>query len=331
MNDCTLKVDPGNAGARMRTLIDELLSASGMDRTVVILSTLIYNDNVEGNYCRDNAGAPNGGINRQYRALVYSMQAQGKKVLLADMDPLPPHAGRGWIKYPEDFADGTHPNDVGFKKMAYVFYAAIENAAARNWLQAPHAITIGGVAPPGCRKKAGDGIDAGGQTQRGSGQEDGIYTHKSQEMGIKLVMDNNDFDRNQWFFARLFSRDRDDLLEWYTLADGVTVRYRVWKNNGDGNFARIGDLNVADNCIPAGVNFIDVNGQLAILAWVHNLIHKLTLNFKPMVWMTSSVLPRREMRTPQLINATATEIHPQRSIILACGSHHKAIIRIVSD
>jgi hypothetical protein len=69
------------------------------------------------------------------------------------------------------------------------------------------------------------------------------------------------FNRDQWFFARIFRPDRDDLLGWYTLSDGVSVRYGLWRNDGGGTFTKINDLNVNDNCLIGGVNFVDINGD----------------------------------------------------------------------
>jgi hypothetical protein len=99
-------------------------------------------------------------------------------------------------------------------------------------------------------------------TQQGSGVDDGIYYHESTPKDIVLTV-TSDWDRNQWRFARLFSREKDDLVGWFELSPGIAA-YGVWKNNGDYNTARfdkIADMTVDDNCIPRGVHFIDVNGD----------------------------------------------------------------------
>lgn len=38
---------------------------------------------------------------------------------------------------------------------------------------------------------------------------------------------DSEFDRNQWRFARLFSRDYDDLLGWFELSENEH-RFHVW-------------------------------------------------------------------------------------------------------
>jgi hypothetical protein len=66
--------------------------------------------------------------------------------------------------------------------MAYVFYAAIQRALAANKVKGP----VPKLSEPstGCDKEFGGGVPAGGLTQTGSGVEDGIYYHRSQEMPV---------------------------------------------------------------------------------------------------------------------------------------------------
>ena len=74
------------------------------------------------------------------------------------------------------------------------------------------------------------------------------------------------WDRNEWRFARLFSRRFDDLVGWYD--HGPTDhRFGVHKNSGDGRgvFTRIGenqgDMRGNIYCIPRGLHFADVDGD----------------------------------------------------------------------
>lgn len=68
--------------------------------------------------------------------------------------------------------------------MAAVFYNAINQAITDNRIVAPGDFTIG---PSVCAKYGGTGVDAGGLTQRGSGYDDGIYYHDSEEMGVSAA------------------------------------------------------------------------------------------------------------------------------------------------
>ncbi|OBT56778.1 hypothetical protein VE04_04842 [Pseudogymnoascus sp. 24MN13] len=232
----------------MKNLIRTILGQPGWDRTTIILSTLIPSAN-------GDTEAPRGSVNDQYRNLVKDMQADGVRIVLADMDP--PVAGNGWLSYSTDYGDPVHPNDQGYAKMAYVWWAAINKARNDGLLQPPNISEI----DEDCHKKPGDGVSAGGLTQQVNGLDDGIYYHSSVGMGSVFDFSSN-FDRGQWFFAKLFSRDRDDLVGWVDQPDG-TVVYAVYKNNGGGfpRFTKIDDMTVHDNCLISGVNFVDINGD----------------------------------------------------------------------
>jgi hypothetical protein len=248
-NNCRLEIDVQGAGIRMRHLINMILSAPGMEQTIIVLLMLLAS--THGVIAMHQPT-----VNMQYRSLVETMRADGVLIVLANMDPLYPSKGSGWIGFPADFADDTHLNNIGYLKMAYIWWQAIEEALDRGYLVTPGEMdSVSGT----CDKSYGDGIYAGGLTQRGSGEEDGIYYHLLQLMGVVLSI-TSEFDWDQWFFARLFDHGRDDLLGWFEKDDGI-VWYGTWRNMGDGRFNKIGDTNVADDCIQAGVNFIDINGM----------------------------------------------------------------------
>ncbi|KAI9039442.1 SGNH/GDSL hydrolase family protein [Aspergillus affinis] len=127
-NDCAKNIDIINAGRRMRSLIENIVHAKGMSKTVIVLSTLLFskNDVIEKNRIE---------VNRQYRELVPALKKEGVSIYLADMDPPKPSPGNGWIKYPDDYKKGnnhpdpTHPNDAGYEKMAEIWFKAVEIAA----------------------------------------------------------------------------------------------------------------------------------------------------------------------------------------------------------
>jgi hypothetical protein len=221
----------------MNDILDALWDADGMADTCIMLSTLIPTTNVNGAVNRDT-------INDQYRALVTERAADGNCIYLADMDP----GGTPWLIIPDDYMANeephVHPNDAGHKKMAAIFYQAINEAIDDNVLVAPGNFTTGETV---CDKYAGSGTDAGGLTQRGSGYGDGIYYHDSTEEGarptpgepddLRSLFANtsrqilwtavSDWDRGQWKFARLFDQDYDDLVAWINETDSSQV-YAVW-------------------------------------------------------------------------------------------------------
>jgi hypothetical protein len=141
--------------------------------------------------------------------------------------------------------------------MASVFHVAITKAFIDGKIV--EASDSDPVGIGGCAKTYANGIYAGALTQTGSGIDDGIYYHNSVEMGTLLTL-TDIYDRDQWFFARLYGRQYDDLLEWFQNSAGESM-YGVWKNFGGGKYTKIGDMDPDLNCIPRGVWFLDMNGQ----------------------------------------------------------------------
>lgn len=72
--------------------------------------------------------------------------------------------------------------------MAYVFYKAINQAADEGRIAAPGGDFAEATA---CDKTYANGIWAGGLTQRGSGEHDGIYLHDAEEMGVSVGHPNS--------------------------------------------------------------------------------------------------------------------------------------------
>lgn len=242
-NDCVQNIDIANAHVRLESLVNDLWTNIGSS-TVVIVSTILINGVASVN---SNSAT----VNANYRSLVSSLQAQGKPIFLTEFD--------NWITISDIGSDGTHPTDEGYKRMAGAFYASIAEADEDGKIETPQDADLSAVTSD-CKKAAGTGVSAGAETQTGSGYSDGIYYHDSEEKGSILTITSN-WDRNQWSFARLFSRDRDDLLGWIGESDG-SVTYAVWRNDGDGVMTKINDMtNFPNQCIPRGLRFIDLNGD----------------------------------------------------------------------
>ena len=318
-NDCRLAIDIPNTSERMKVLIDSLLKADGMDKTTIILSTLIPSTEVNTTKFRPD-------VNNQFRELAVKLRSEGYPIVLADMDPEKPDPGNGWIVSPADFqhgdsVDDTHPNEHGYAKMAYVWYKAIQAADDAGFLKSPNKLDPedekGGV----CVKEYGDGVSAGGLTQRGSGEDDGIYQHSSASKGIVLSVVSK-ADQNQWFFARLFRRDRDDLLGWFEKDDG-SVAYGTWRNTGQDSdrFVKIADTSVDDNCIQAGVNFIDINGKSRptdktrrtvqmpnqtsqVTDWTISSVSRKTAQLMPLLTMETGLIPSHQLSNPSAKSKT---------------------------
>ncbi|KAK0636992.1 carbohydrate esterase family 3 protein [Bombardia bombarda] len=123
-NDALQASNITTAGQRLERMLADVWAMS--PRAAVVLSTLLINKNVavEGRVVT---------INGQIRALVTKLQRAGRKVVLAEM-----HAGDG--PQAGDMFDDTHPNDVGYRKMANIWFAALVTASDSGWLVAPEFV-----------------------------------------------------------------------------------------------------------------------------------------------------------------------------------------------
>lgn len=74
-NDCIRNLDTGNAGARLRRLVDYLFAE--IPGTTVLLSTLVPSLNDNDDRCAQS-------VNAQYRSLVASY-GSNRRIFLADM------------------------------------------------------------------------------------------------------------------------------------------------------------------------------------------------------------------------------------------------------
>ena len=67
----------------------------------------------------------NRALSKSYKEIVTKGQAEGKQIVFADMRA-------GFTN--DDMADGVHPNDAGYEKMAKSWRAAIQEAADKGFI-----------------------------------------------------------------------------------------------------------------------------------------------------------------------------------------------------
>ncbi|KAI0164526.1 carbohydrate esterase family 3 protein [Hypoxylon sp. FL1284] len=124
-NDCIQDQDLPGAGDRVTDLVNDLFKES--PETTVVLSTLVVN--------RDPAVQKRTvDFNGQLRKLVARFQLYGKRVVLVDMQ------GKNGPTVDDLVADGIHPNDDGYRKMAAVWFDGIKDADTRHFLQPPEKV-----------------------------------------------------------------------------------------------------------------------------------------------------------------------------------------------
>ncbi|KAK4170068.1 family 3 putative carbohydrate esterase [Cladorrhinum sp. PSN259] len=130
-NDALQNFKVSGTSQRMETLINQLFQDS--PRATIVLSTLIMNriTAVESRVLD---------INAQYRQLASKLRGQGKRLVLAEM-----HGDNGITS--SDMADDTHPNDVGYQKMASLWFQALVAASNEGFLQ--RAESVSGISDSG--------------------------------------------------------------------------------------------------------------------------------------------------------------------------------------
>jgi len=122
-NNCNGGGAAAGIGAKMTAMLDGIFA--GSRGVSVVLATILANPDARQDGCRVEA-------NRQYAALVADLAGKGAKLVLADMRSADGPTTR-------DLADGRHPNDAGYAKMANVWFRGIQDLAARGVLTAAEA------------------------------------------------------------------------------------------------------------------------------------------------------------------------------------------------
>ncbi len=149
-NDLNEGYEVSTAPQRLATLIDEIIAAQP-DATLLV-AQLIINSNA-------TTEARIVTYNSQIPAIVQARANQGKHIAMVSMSALTT----------ADLADGLHPNDGGYAKMATAWDGGIKLAIANGWIYAPvtgSALRPTGAIASGLPGKCLD--DLGGSTSSGT-------------------------------------------------------------------------------------------------------------------------------------------------------------------
>lgn len=117
-NNCNSGGTVPDAGKNVTDIIDGIYE--GSPGATVVLATILVNSVATQDACRVDENA-------QYVALASTLQAAGAKLVLVDM-----RGSAGPLV--TDLADGRHPNDAGYVKMANVWYGGIQEVVSKGFL-----------------------------------------------------------------------------------------------------------------------------------------------------------------------------------------------------
>jgi hypothetical protein len=126
-----------DAGVNVTNLINDIFKQS--PGATVILTTILVNSVAAQDACRVT-------VNQQYTALANKFQSTGAKLILVDMrSPAGPLV--------TDLADGRHPNDAGYVKMANVWFSGIQDVISKGMLVRPSTNVTTAVGKTGYTSK----------------------------------------------------------------------------------------------------------------------------------------------------------------------------------
>ena len=215
-NDMNNNVAVIGAPVRLAGLIDQILAAA--PDTTVLVATLVpaSNSDTEARIAEFNQDIP---------GVVDKRRSAGKHVRLVDMSAVTT----------ADLADGLHPNDSGYRKMADAFHRGIQDAVHDGWVGEPVAVKPGDPAAT-------------------CGGERGRWISRGQiASGVAPI------DRVR--FADIDGDGKDD----YLVVDANTGAVQAWLNAGGDTAAGPGWVprgQIASGVAPGDqIRFADINGD----------------------------------------------------------------------
>jgi lysophospholipase L1-like esterase len=260
-NDCypANKQDIPHTPDRLESLVRYLFNQ--IEGVTVILSTLLASLDADANA---NVVMVNAG----YRAVAARLAAEGKKVVLAEMD-------NGFIEpnLATDMHDHIHPNERGAAKMAAVWDQAIAKAEQLGFLTPPVDTGVPDIGGTVCDVALGGGRGPV-KTQSGSGQNDGPYVHESQNNGV--LFSYLDFGpkplHDNFHFAQLVNLGGADIggaIDELILVlddedrvnDTSLPNFTFWLNDGGHMLPTPIPFDPGLKCLNRGVRWGDINGD----------------------------------------------------------------------
>ncbi|KAL8671930.1 MAG: hypothetical protein Q9168_003586 [Polycauliona sp. 1 TL-2023] len=130
-------IDPAHAPNRLGELIDNLISSGNNDSVILVAQIIeIRGDRTKSLVQKYNEAIPG----------VVNKRSTKHKIAVVDF--------RNRLQS-SDYADDLHPNDSGYRKMADIWFKAIQDAASKGWIKAPQGPPPYPVGPDGRARKPG--------------------------------------------------------------------------------------------------------------------------------------------------------------------------------
>ncbi|KAL8929646.1 MAG: hypothetical protein Q9172_000325 [Xanthocarpia lactea] len=127
-------IDPDHAPDRLGKLIDNLISFGNQD-SVILVAQII-----------DTSNGQTQSLIQKYNDAIPGVVAKRSNHHIGIVD----FSNK---LQPSDYADGLHPNDSGYKKMADIWFNAIQDAANKGWIKPPQGPPPNPVGPTGLARK----------------------------------------------------------------------------------------------------------------------------------------------------------------------------------
>jgi lysophospholipase L1-like esterase len=205
-------------------------------------------------------------FNQQVSAWADQQQSGGRRVAWMD---------QGAVQTPNDLADGLHPNDTGYQKMATTWNIGIDQALDQSWVQQPNPQGAGCAPPPPASPSAppAPAWQPWGQVASGVG---GVSPPSWQPMGE--IATGVGAPGSQIQFAPVFGSGRADYLD--VQPDSSVL---AWENTGAGSGgapvwvpkgviatgvgAPGSQIQFADMTGDGRADYLDVNPDSSVLMW----------------------------------------------------------------
>ncbi|KAJ3499558.1 hypothetical protein NLG97_g229 [Lecanicillium saksenae] len=245
-NDCNKPEDPAGAPARLGSLIDKCIAAYPDAVIIVAKLTPIASATSQANVDNFNAAVP---------GVVASRLSQGARILTVDM---------GAFVTVGQLADGLHPNDAGYAKMASAWFGGLEKAASNGWISALESTGTGkgqGTCLSGLYWDPSHGSIASG-VGSGDAPFTSVWVQARSVGGFGTDLIPASFQNSGFRLARMFPNTGISILNVNSTTGAVTL-YKNYPGKPDSIPDKVVEVGKIASGIGdgPGVTFADIDGD----------------------------------------------------------------------